>query len=70
MKKNIVKIVLMLGAFVLGIAYTNTARAGEDCYTASVYCSDGGGGYVLICGSSADERLAEYDDMIEVLCID
>ncbi len=67
MRKNI-KTVLILGVFVLGLAYTNTARAEEVCDTVTVYCANGNSGYGLACGANADEMTDEVSDLADAIC--
>lgn len=62
--KKLFKITLVISLFVCGLSFTGNA----GCYTVPITCSDGDGGYALICGDSNDELFEEFADMVDVIC--
>lgn len=69
MKKNIIKTGLMLVVFVLGLTYVNNANATqEQCHTVQILCGNNSVNLALICGSSYEEYMENYNEMVGVIC--
>ena len=69
MKKNIIKSGLLLVVFVLGITFTNNANATEEqCHTVQILCGDSSVNFGLVCGSTYEEYMRNYDEMVSVVC--
>ncbi len=68
MKKNIFKSGLIIGVFVLGLTYTNHAKANEQCHTVQIFCGDGSMSFGLACGSTYEEYLESIRELHMVVC--
>lgn len=70
MKKNIIKKGLVFGVFMIGLTFVDNAaiKAEEQCHTLPIFCGDGSSNFGLVCGSTYQEYLQNWDEMTDVVC--
>ncbi|WP_297098459.1 hypothetical protein [uncultured Draconibacterium sp.] len=63
--KFLVKKILIVCAFVFGIAFVSHATT---CLTVRIHCGDGTGTNGTVCGDDYDDAIEEAMDMFEAVC--
>jgi hypothetical protein len=64
MKKSLKKS-LIIGMFLLGLAYTSSATV---CATVRIFCPDGSGTNGLVCADDYEQLNKEIEELFEVMC--